>query len=125
MRKWSNFSNTKRRESHAIGMQAEQRAKAYLQAQGLRFITQNYRCKAGEIDLIMQDNEHLVFVEVKYRSRTQFGAALEYFTPQKRRKVETTIYHYLQKVGMNAHLANYRLDLVAIDGENYQWVKAI
>lgn len=125
MKKWLNSNKNKSRVSHAVGMQAEQRAKEYLQARGLTLITQNFRCKVGEIDLIMQDAEHLVFVEVKYRSHAKYGAAIEYFTAQKRRKVENTIYHYLQRVGLNSHTANYRLDLVAIDGEQYQWIKAI
>ncbi|MCY7294799.1 YraN family protein [Alteromonas sp. a30] len=125
MKKWSNTRNSKSRVSHAVGMQAEQRAKEFLLTQGLQFVEQNYRCKTGEIDLIMTDGEQFVFVEVKFRSQKHFGAAIDYFTPQKRLKVEKAIYHYLLKVGVNSQMTPYRLDFVAIDGEHYQWIQAI
>ena len=53
-----------------LGQQYEQLALQYLQRQGLRLIQQNFQCKAGEIDLVMQDGTCLVFVEVRgVRSR--------------------------------------------------------
>ena len=52
------------------GDHAEQLACVFLQQQGLQLVTRNYRCRGGEIDLIMRDDDSLVFVEVRYRHRT-------------------------------------------------------
>ena len=55
------------------GEQGEAQALAYLQQQGLQLISQNYRCRSGEIDIIMQDGQELVFIEVKYRTSQQYS----------------------------------------------------
>ena len=58
------------------GAAAEQLASAYLQRQGLQFLAANYRCRFGEIDLVMRDGKQTVFVEVgRRRRRTGCGAA--------------------------------------------------
>jgi putative endonuclease len=57
------------------GKNAEELAAVYLQQQGLKLLTSNYRCKFGEIDLIMRDSHSLVFVEVCLRSSATFGGA--------------------------------------------------
>ena len=57
-----------------IGKSAEEYAKQYLQRQGLTLMGQNYRCKYGEIDLIMQDKKTTVFVEVRFRKSQRFGS---------------------------------------------------
>lgn len=56
------------------GKNAEQQALHYLVAHGLKHLDSNYYCKGGEIDLIMNDAEQLVFVEVRYRSRSDYGS---------------------------------------------------
>ena len=61
--------------SQTIGFQRERQARDYLVAQGLEWVSSNYRCRLGEIDLIMRDKAHLVFVEVRARSSTAFGGA--------------------------------------------------
>ena len=58
------------------GELAEQQAREYLQQQGLIFVTANVRYKFGEIDLIMKQQQTLVFVEVKYRQSQAFGGAI-------------------------------------------------
>ncbi|HEY9447372.1 MAG TPA: YraN family protein, partial [Burkholderiales bacterium] len=49
------------------GVEAEDRAAAYLEARGLRLVARNYRCRFGEIDLVMREGKTLVFVEVRRR----------------------------------------------------------
>ena len=66
--------------SPLIGSEAERFARTFLEQQGLTFIMKNYRCRTGEIDLVMQDGDELVFVEVKYRSQSQYGSAIEFFS---------------------------------------------
>lgn len=82
--------------SKSLGKQAEDFAYRYLKAQGLCLITRNYACRLGEIDLIMQDKEILVFVEVRYRQQQQFGHSLETVDAYKQTKLIKTAEHYLQ-----------------------------
>ena len=76
--------------SASAGTGAEDLACAYLQKSGLRLLARNYRCRRGEIDLIMQDGEYLVFVEVRYRKNDAFGSAAETVSSAKRARIITT-----------------------------------
>lgn len=80
-----------------IGQLAEQQACQYLVAQGLRLITRNYRCRMGEIDLVVKDQKTLVFVEVRYRKPSRFGNAADSVTYHKQRKLIKAALHYLQR----------------------------
>jgi len=108
-----------------IGQQAEQWANNYLQQQGLELITKNYSCRRGEIDLIMQDKQTLVFVEVRYRKSSAFGSALESVDHKKQAKLIFTAQHYLQQQASS--FMAYRFDVIAITHEKNQpsitWVQ--
>jgi putative endonuclease len=82
--------------SRQRGQWAEAIAAAYLKAQGLRELKRNYRCPAGEIDIIMQHQTTLVFVEVRYRANDRYGHALETIIPRKQRRLLKAAWHYLQ-----------------------------
>jgi putative endonuclease len=107
------------------GEAAEHRAKLFLLDQKLTFKQANYRCKMGEIDLIMIDNKQLVFVEVKSRENANFGHAAEYYHQRKKQKVEKAINHYLLAHQLNPYNTDYRIDVVAITGEDIQWYQAV
>ncbi|MEO9139476.1 MAG: YraN family protein [Jatrophihabitans sp.] len=62
------------RVKDAIGQFGEQAAAAHLEASGLTIIERNWRCRAGELDLIAREGRELVIVEVKTRSSTRFGS---------------------------------------------------
>jgi putative endonuclease len=116
--------------SPLIGREAERFAQAFLEQQGLTFLMKNYRCRTGEIDLIMQDGDELVFVEVKYRSKSQYGSAIEFFHARKKRKFESAVMHYMQEKGFNPSIVPHRIDLVGIQGkgqrqQNIDWLKSI
>ncbi|MFT5839374.1 MAG: putative endonuclease [Flavobacteriales bacterium] len=116
--------------SPLIGREAERFAQAFLEQQGLTFVMKNYRCRTGEIDLIMQDGDELVFVEVKYRSKSQYGSAIEFFHARKKRKFESAVMHYMQEKGFNPSIVPHRIDLVGIQGkgqrqQNIDWLKSI
>jgi putative endonuclease len=116
--------------SPLIGREAENLARTFLEQQGLIFIMQNYRCRTGEIDLIMQDTEVLVFVEVKFRSKNQYGSAIEFFHASKKRKFESAVMHYMQERGFNPSVVPHRIDLVGIEGksrqqQNINWLKSV
>jgi len=96
-----------------LGQYAEQLACDYLQQHKLKLITKNYHCRRGEIDLIMQDEEDtMIFVEVRYRKSTKFGSALESVNQQKQQKIIFTATHYLSQ--QSHSFSNYRFDVVAI-----------
>ena len=98
------------------GRDAEDLALKYLQKQKLRQVDRNYRCKAGEIDLIMHDGENLIFVEVRHRKQSRYGSAAETVDRKKRSKLLATALYFLQK---NPRWQNQpaRFDVVAISGE--------
>ena len=108
-----------------IGTQSETVACRYLQQQGLHLITRNFTSRFGEIDLIMQDERCLVFIEVRYRQRHCFGGALESVTPLKQRRLIKTALAYLQ-VHPRWQGSPMRFDVVGLDGDNNtvgQWVR--
>ena len=78
-----------------LGKQAEAIACRFLQQQGLIHKESNYRCKQGEIDLVMLQGQTLVFVEVRYRKSTRFGTAAETIDLRKQRKLILAARHYL------------------------------
>ena len=105
----------------AAGNAAEDQVLDYLIGQNLRLVTRNYSCRAGEIDLIMKDGAQLVFVEVRYRARADFGSALESVTPGKQRKLITTAQHYLQRSGKTPAC---RFDVVGMGQDRrIHWIK--
>jgi putative endonuclease len=72
------FTKLKSKAAHLIrGENAEEQAHQFLIEKGLKPICRNYRCKLGELDIIMSDQQSLVIIEVKYRKTDQFGSALE------------------------------------------------
>lgn len=105
------------------GAQAERRAADFLQQQGLKLITQNYRSRFGEIDLIMQDGGVLVFVEVRQRGNTNFGGAAGSIDHHKQQRLISTAQHYLAQL---RHTPPCRFDAVLMEdaeGRNLQWLK--
>lgn len=77
------------------GAIAERAAQRWLQSRGLKPITRNYRCRMGELDLIMLDGAELVFVEVRLRSHAGYGSAVESITAVKCRRLWQAARHFL------------------------------
>ncbi len=67
-----------------LGQEGERLARRYLEQQGLTFVEQNVRYSFGELDLVMKQGSQWVFVEVKYRSPSRFGGALQSLTARPR-----------------------------------------
>jgi len=110
--------------SRGIGNEAEQQACDYLQRQGLSLVASNYSCRFGEIDLIMRDNDYLVFVEVKARKSNTFGGALESVTLNKQRKlIKSAEYYQCLNPGQNQ--SPMRFDVVILQGlpRKIEWLK--
>jgi putative endonuclease len=97
------------------GKLAENLACQYLEKQGLQLLNKNYQCRFGELDLIMQDKDSLVFIEVRYRNHPGFGSGAETVTTNKQSKIIKTASEYLQR---HAKLAKYpaRFDVISMSG---------
>jgi putative endonuclease len=106
----------------ALGQQGEKLALQYLNKQGLVLIESNYRRPFGEIDLIMQDQTSLVFVEVRSRARSHFGNAAASITLAKQRRLTLAAQSYLSRY---SRIPPCRFDVVAIDDGVVTWVKNV
>ena len=110
----------------ALGKLTESLACKHLQAQGLTLQESNYRCKLGEIDLIMGDGPTLVFVEVRYRKSASFGHAAETVNRNKQQKLLRCANHYL--TAKKQHRSPCRFDVVSLNGPLNQltvdWIPA-
>ena len=108
----------------SVGQQGEDRALAYLQAQGLVLVERNYRCRGGEIDLVMRDGGAVVFVEVRYRSSEGFGGALASVGSRKQARLVHAAAHYLAAKRIDRPA---RFDVAAVSGAPgklaIQWIK--
>jgi putative endonuclease len=80
------------------GQQGEAIARAYLQRKGYSIIAVNWRCRAGEIDVIATDGPVLVFIEVRTRRSSVRGSAEESITPTKQRRLAALAHTYLQSL---------------------------
>jgi putative endonuclease len=104
------------------GDDAETQACDFLIRQGLRLLERNFHCRGGEIDLIMQHGDSLVFIEVRYRKHSRYGTPLESITTHKQARVIHSARVYLQaKRAWNGPL---RFDVVGIDGDTdrVEWI---
>ena len=104
------------------GLLAERSALRYLSQRGLCLVTKNYRCRAGEIDLIMTHDHLLIFIEVRARSSDHFGGAAASVTPDKQRKIQRTAEHFLYT---HPALSDSvcRFDVVAVKGTRISWLQ--
>jgi len=114
--------------SKELGDAAEARALAHLEAAGLVLVRRNYRVargpssRGGEVDLIMRERDGtLVFVEVRWRNDDRFGGAASSVGSAKRRRLVFAATHYLRRL---ASLPPCRFDVVAVDGEQVEWLRA-
>ncbi len=95
-----------------LGQAGEQLAADFLKRKGYTIVQRNFRCAAGELDIIARDNDYLVFVEVKTRRNHNYGSPLEAVDFRKQRQICRTALCYLQK--HSAEDQNIRFDIIAI-----------
>ena len=110
-----------------LGRQAEQHAERFLHQQGLKLIVRNFQCRLGEIDLIMQDREFLVFVEVRYRNSDHYGSSAETVTWHKQKKIIRTAKYYLQQKNLLEKMP-CRFDVITLAANtkdpDIEWIKS-
>lgn len=108
------------------GKFAEDLACRYLQKQGMTLLSRNFNSRYGEIDLVMQDTDSLVFVEVRYRNTHGLVDGIASVNTGKQQKLIRTAQYYLQqnKVGIDT---NARFDIISVTHKHNQpeisWLK--
>lgn len=102
-------------------MDAESAALSFLEGRGLQLLERNYRCRVGEIDLVMKDGNTVVFVEVRQRSNPDFGGASGSITPAKQKRILNAAKHYMMR---HDPMPDCRFDAV-LYGENgkAEWIR--
>ena len=107
-----------------VGNHAENLALKYLQKNHLNLIESNFSCRYGEIDLVMQDSDYLVFVEVRHRKSQRFGGALASVDARKQNKLRRTAEYYL--IRHKKTDCPCRFDILCVDGNlsapTYDWI---
>ncbi len=106
------------------GASFEHQARLFLEAKGLTFIAANQNFKCGELDLIMNDKGTIVFVEVRQRSHSAFGSAIESVDWRKQQKWLDAANLWLAKQNMSLEDDNCRFDLIAFGKipQDIQWI---
>ncbi len=105
----SQSSNAHRKK---LGRWGESVAAHHLEAKGYQIVERNWRCRHGEIDLVAQAGDELVFVEVKTRRGRAMGAPEEALTPHKSRKLMQLGQLYTAEKELDV---DWRIDLVAVE----------
>ena len=104
------------------GAQAEDLACAHLERAGLKLLARNFRHPQGEIDLVMEDRDTLVFVEVRYRRSNTFGTPAETVGRHKQARLRAAAGHYLVKHAVDRIC---RFDVVAVSNNEprVEWLR--
>lgn len=115
------FSPTQRK-----GFDAEAMAAEFLTRRGLTLLTQNLRCKSGEIDLTANDNGTLVFIEVKYRSQPGYGGAAASVNRAKQVRLIRCARFFLPRLArlfFTGEIPKCRFDVIAIESDDILWIR--
>lgn len=115
-----------RTDTGSVGRQAESLALDHLEAQGLKKLAANYRCRMGEVDLVMKDGDCLVFAEVRFRNENRFISAAGSVDHHKQRKIIRTAAAFLGRHPQYSNCA-VRFDVVGLDQSGNQttleWIR--
>ncbi|MGM9607897.1 MAG: YraN family protein [Oscillospiraceae bacterium] len=90
-------SAQKAKDAHLLGRWGETRVADWLRARGFQLLASEYRCRFGEIDLIVSDERYICFVEVKLRRSADFALAREFVDRHKQERLRLTAEHYLSE----------------------------
>ncbi len=108
-----------------IGKEIENLVSLYLQKHGCKLVEVNYRSKFGEIDLIVNDTNTLVFVEVRYRKNSKYGNGAATVNNRKQSKIKKAAAYYLQKNNLYDKV-HCRFDVISVSGREVRkidWIK--
>lgn len=106
----------------ALGAHGEDEAARWYEARGYEVLSRNWRCRDGELDLVVRRGAELVFVEVKTRTSDRFGLPAEAVTAAKQRRLRTLANRFLAESG--ARSPHLRFDVVSILGGRLEVIEA-
>ena len=96
-----------------VGILGEKLAKDFLEKEGYHITETNYRCPEGEIDIVAEHGDYLVFIEVRTKTSREFGSPEESITPAKQERMKATAAYYQQT---HHNLApQWHIDVVAVE----------
>lgn len=98
-------------ERRKLGTAGEELAAQFLIAQGYTILVRNLKTKYGEVDLLALDHQTLVIVEVKTKTDSSYGSAVEMITATKKQKLRMLAY----LTAANHKMTDYRIDVIAVD----------
>ena len=107
----------KRATTRSVGSQGEQLARQFLEQKGYRFITANWSCSLGELDLIMQHGSTRVIVEVRLRKNLSYGTGSDTVAAHKQHKIIRATKMYQQRVN---YWRDLRFDVISITFDSKQ-----
>ncbi len=116
------MQDRRKKNTSAVGREYETEAVEYLKMNGYHIIERNFRCRAGEIDIIAQEGSYLVFVEVKYRASGTQGGPLSAVGREKQRRISKAALWYLTKKHLSEDTP-CRFDVVGITIDSIQIVR--
>lgn len=104
--------------SRAVGLHGEALAARWYEHKGYQVLSRNWRCRDGEIDLVVRSGNRVVFCEVKTRSTGAFGEGLESVTASKQRRIRRLAAKWLSELGpaSDRSWVDVRFDVVSITG---------
>lgn len=109
-----------------MGARGEQLAAEWYESRGYRVLARNWRCREGELDLVLARDGELVFCEVKTRSSTRFGVPAEAVTPAKQRRLRVLAARYLavRDGGAGTGRGGIRFDVASVMGGRVEVIEA-
>ena len=109
------------RSRQALGRAGEDLAAAWYEANGYAVVARNWRCREGELDLIVRRGRTLVFCEVKTRTSTSFGSPVEAVTRQKQQRIRGLALAFLEARRVRG--AHLRFDVAAVIGRELEVIE--
>lgn len=113
-------------ENLKVGTAGERIGADFLKARGLKIIFKNYRCRAGEIDLVAREGATLVFVEVKTRRSHEQGEGWEAVSFFKKKSLIRSATHFLQRYGIRERVCRFdvlSVSLKSLGGHEITWIQ--
>jgi len=102
-----------------LGVYGEKCISRFLERRGFKVLEKNYSCRYGEIDLIAEKDEKIVFVEVKSRKKEYFPISTVVI-PSKQKKIVKTARHYVFKKQINDKVLRFDISTVVFDSNRYK-----
>lgn len=110
------------RNKREKGSRYEEQAAAFLEERGVRILERNFRCRQGEIDLVGNKDDTLIFFEVKYRKNDVYGSPSEAVDIRKQNKICRAADLYCMKNNLCEDKA-VRFDVIAVLGREITWYR--